>query len=70
MPEQLDQLRAAIATRLQCVRGDLSEPDFAMLVDDVAHTARRLADIEARGLGKPATPVAVPIHKEPDARAR
>jgi hypothetical protein len=41
-------LRAALAARLECVRGGLTDAEFAHLLDDVVRTAERFEQIEAR----------------------
>jgi hypothetical protein len=48
----------------------MSEEEFAKLVEDVARTALRLAEIEARDLGRAAPPSTLPVFKEPDTRPR
>ena len=71
MSERTEQLRAAIAARLERVRGAMSEADFAALVDDVARTAERLAEIEERAMHTTTPlPGALPVHKESETRAR
>jgi hypothetical protein len=45
--ERYQQLLAAIAARLDRVRGGLTDTEFAQLVADVARTAERFAQIDA-----------------------
>jgi len=70
MRDRAEELRAAIATRLARVRGGMSEGDFARLVDDVARTAERLAEIEEREIRKTPLPGSIPVHKLPETHAR
>jgi len=48
MPERFQQLSAILAKRLQCVRGGMTDAEFARLVADVTQTALRFEEIEAR----------------------
>ena len=41
MPERFDQLRASLTKRLECVRGGMTDAEFARLVADVTQTALR-----------------------------
>ena len=45
--ERHQQLLATIAARLDCVRGGMTDTDFAQLVGDVARTSARFAQIDA-----------------------
>ena len=47
MTYPLSQLRGAITARLERVRGNLTDAEFAKLVDDVARTARMFEQLEA-----------------------
>jgi hypothetical protein len=68
--KRLDDVKATLAARLQRVRGNMSEAEFAALVDDVARTAERFEEIEARALGtKTPTRGSVLTVREPDVRA-
>jgi hypothetical protein len=65
MQDRADELRAAIAANLERVRGAMSEGDFAKLVDDVARTAERLAEIEEREMHtKTPLPGSIPVNNE------
>jgi hypothetical protein len=46
--DRLDQLSAAIAARLERVRGNLTDVEFATLVEDVARTAGKFEQFEQR----------------------
>jgi hypothetical protein len=46
----LSQLRDTIAARLERVRGNLTDAEFAKLVDDVARTTRKFEQLEAHHL--------------------
>jgi hypothetical protein len=48
MSEHSEQLRAALATRLERVRGAMSDEEFSQLIDDVIRTTQRFEEIEAR----------------------
>lgn len=52
MSEATEQLKAALVERLQRVRGNMSDSEFAALVDDIAHMAARLEEIDARALAR------------------
>ncbi|HUQ83672.1 MAG TPA: hypothetical protein VM076_21145 [Gemmatimonadaceae bacterium] len=52
MSTRFDDLKAALSARLDRVRGNMSDAEFAALVDDVARTATRFEEIEARALGR------------------
>ena len=69
MTDQSEQLRAAFAARVERVRGNLSDAEFAQLVADMVRTAQRLEEIDARTMGRP-TPVpgTLPTFKEPEIR--
>ena len=45
--ERRQELRTALVTRLQRVRGQLTDAEFDELVNDVERTARRLTEIDA-----------------------
>jgi ATP-dependent protease HslVU (ClpYQ) peptidase subunit len=46
----LSQLRDTIAARLERVRGNLTDAEFATLVADVARTTRKFEQLEAHHL--------------------
>jgi hypothetical protein len=52
-------MRAALVARLERVRGNLTDAQFAQLVDRVTRTAQRFEEIDARRLHR-ATPAAAP----------
>ena len=54
--ERHQQLLATIAARLDCVRGGMTDNDFAQLVGDVARTAGRFAQIDAAHFEQPFPP--------------
>jgi hypothetical protein len=66
MPERLEQLRAILARRLECVRGGMTDAEFARLVADVARTTLRFEEIDAR---ERATKTPLPGSKKPSAGA-
>jgi len=69
MSERSEQLRDELAGRLERVRGDLTEDQFARLVADVVSTAQRFEEIDARERQrKTPVPGALPVAREPDAR--
>ncbi|HUQ79678.1 MAG TPA: hypothetical protein VM076_01000 [Gemmatimonadaceae bacterium] len=47
------RLRAALAARLERVRGNMSDADFTRLVADITRTAQRFEEIEARERSAP-----------------
>jgi hypothetical protein len=51
MRECSEQLRAALAARLERVRGSMSDSDFEELIRDVIRTAQRFEEIDAREKG-------------------
>jgi hypothetical protein len=55
MPERSEQLRAALAARLERVRGAMSDEEFSRLVDDVIRTTQRFEEIDAREKGGAST---------------
>jgi hypothetical protein len=67
MTERSEQLCAAFAARLQRVRGNLTDDEFAQLVSDVLSTAQRFEEIEARGMGRQL--LTIPTFKEPEVRS-
>lgn len=56
MSQGFEQLSAEIAARLERVRGQLTDAEFATLVEDVARTAQRFEQFELRA-GTRLTPV-------------
>jgi hypothetical protein len=69
MNDRAEQLRAAFAARLERVRGNLSDGEFAQLVADMVATAQRLEEIDARAIGrKTPLPDMIPVAKEPEIR--
>ena len=70
MNSRSEQLRAAFSARLERVRGNMSDADFAQLVADMVSTAQRFEEIDARELGsKTPLPGTLPTFKEPEIRA-
>jgi len=64
------QLRAIVAKRLECVRGGRTDAEFACLVADVAQTALRFEEIDARErAAKTPLPGSLPRYDDPSARA-
>ena len=57
MSERFDELRAALAARLERVRGSMTDDEFGQLVADITRTAQRFEEIEARERSRP-TPLA------------
>ena len=53
MPARHEQLSALIAARLERVRGDLTNEEFARLVADVTRTTLRFEEIDARERATP-----------------
>jgi len=69
MSERSEQLRAALAARLERVRGTLSDEELSHLLDDVVHTTQRFEEIDAREKGvKPVSGLST--FKEPETRPR
>jgi hypothetical protein len=65
MQDRADELRAAVAAHFERVRGALNEGDFARLVDDMARTAERLAEVAHREMHtKTPLPGSIPVHKK------
>ena len=70
MTERSEQLRAAFDARVERVRGNMTDREFADLVADMVSTAQRLEEIDAREMGcKTPIPGAIPVSKEPEIRA-
>jgi len=67
LTDRSEQLRAAFAARLERVRGQMTDGEFARLVADMVSTAARLEEINAREMGTTG-PMPIPIFKEPEAR--
>jgi len=53
MSERFDELRAALAARLERVRGSMTDDEFGQLVADITRTAQRFEEIEARERSRP-----------------
>jgi len=70
MSDRFERFSAAIAERLERVRGGMTDAEFARLVADVAEVARRFEEIDARERGR-STPMpgTVPALRKPDATA-
>jgi hypothetical protein len=51
--ERRQQLRAELITRLERVRGDMSDAEFDNLVTSLELTAARFAEIDARPVRRP-----------------
>jgi hypothetical protein len=51
--ERRQQLRAELITRLERVRGDMSDAEFDNLVTSLEQTAARFAEIDARPVRRP-----------------
>lgn len=66
MPERTS-LRAALAARLERFRGNMSDTEFAQLIDDVIGTMLRFEEIDARARGGHAIG-GLPTYKEPETR--
>lgn len=64
-----EQLKAALVERLQRVRGNMSDSEFAALVDDIAHMAARLEEIDARALQR-RTPLPGTLKPPADAKGK
>ena len=56
MSERFDELKAALAARLERVRGNMTDDEVGQLVTDTTRTAARFEEIEARERSRP-TPV-------------
>jgi len=69
MSERSEQLRAALAARLERVRGTMSDEEFSNLIDDVIRTTQRFEEIDAREKGVKSVS-GVPTFKEAEARPR
>lgn len=65
MNARSEQLRAAFAARLERVRGNMTDSEFAHLVADMMSTAQRREEIDAREMGPNAR---IPVSKEPEIR--
>jgi hypothetical protein len=65
--EHSEQLRAALAARLERVRGSMSDVDFAALVDDVIRTTQRFEEIDAREKGSNSVG-GLPTYNQPQTR--
>jgi hypothetical protein len=69
MSERSEQLRAALAARLERVRGTMSDEEFSHLIDDVIRTTQRFEEIDAREKGVKSVS-GLPTFKEAEARPR
>jgi hypothetical protein len=69
MTRRSEQLRAALAARLERVRGDMSDAEFAQLIEDVIRTTQRFEEIDAREKGTKSVS-GLQTFREPEARPR
>ena len=69
MPDRHEQLSTLIAARLERVRGNLTNEEFARLVADVTQTALRFEELEARERLTP-LPGTLPALRPPDTSVR
>ena len=66
MSERQERLSALIAARLDRVRGNLTDEEFAGLVAKVTRTALRFEELEARDRSRPTpTPGSLPAVPPP-----
>ena len=66
MSERFDELKAALAARLERVRGNMTDDEFGQLVADITRTAARFEEIEAREPSRPTPgPHAPPLTTTP-----
>lgn len=67
MSERFEELRAALAARLERVRGNMTDDEFGQLVADITRTAQRFEEIEARERSRKPPRADAPPIEAPDA---